>query len=326
MDDLNQMAKMIGAFSDFDDLERKCRGGYIPTIRTDMKFDELPTRRAKELVRRELVARGYRVFDGHRYAGPDPVPLARQQRQQRQQHQQTERQQDNVRTHPTRKGSPDMNTNTNAHTRSSESTSTAPITTSKVLIDSRGQALVVHRRLVCNGRSNLIITSPPEHDHKTAAIRSSIMSAAHSRGGDYVRLSDVAASMRAAPDGIYASVSPVAADEPAPVRHRRASAHDLAVQLEGTPFRLQYGSERPELTRYAARAAAYQWQQMQDLPEQERRKLAAEIRDQNFERANVLGQVAVAQVQHEEGWERNPGILTSAIPAQSQTTNRGRRR
>jgi hypothetical protein len=58
---LEQATRVATTFPSFAALVEACLGGYVPSL-TVGESNDLPTRRAKELLRRALEARGLRVF------------------------------------------------------------------------------------------------------------------------------------------------------------------------------------------------------------------------------------------------------------------------
>jgi hypothetical protein len=59
--DRERAAQVATAFASFSELLTACRRGFIPTLR-ESECDELPIRRAKHVLRRELERQGLPVF------------------------------------------------------------------------------------------------------------------------------------------------------------------------------------------------------------------------------------------------------------------------
>jgi hypothetical protein len=60
---IEQATRLATALPNFTALLSACRAGYIPTL-TVGESNDLPTRRAKTLLRRALEARGLPVYTG----------------------------------------------------------------------------------------------------------------------------------------------------------------------------------------------------------------------------------------------------------------------
>lgn len=217
-----------------------------------------------------------------------------------------------------------------------------PPTESKVVIDPQGTAKVMHRTAVRGGHSLLCIIAAPQHDHHSAPLQDTILAMAAQRGGDFVRLSDVADAMKGvnralvqagaqacagAPDGVSAAIVHRGAEAWKATRRPEPNQQQLDVTVAGRPTQLHFKAYGAEQCRYAARAAAYLWNDLQALPTAQQQAIAGELAKREWERSHSdrLAREAIARVQREEGFRDNPGITTCLLPpAQSKQQARAR--